>query len=353
MSVYKQPQSRYWLIELEVGGRRIRRSSRTRSKREARALEREWQNELASPHGAQTATVSEPVVTLGEALDRYTKTVLRPRNRPKAARTEGYLLDRIRRDLGADTLLPSLTAARIASFSDSLLREGKAPATVNRHLATLKALLRKAARDWGGLPQVPSIPLFKLRNQRYRWLTDAEEDRLLKASAGHLHDLLIFLLDTGARLSEATNLTWHDVELDRQPRGMVKFMVTKSGLPRSVPLTRRAEQLLARLRQCCPEGEQRVFLHRQTGPKNGQARKAKPFSRPHKAFYAACERAGVDNFRIHDARHTFASRLVMKGVPLLEVSKLLGHSSLAMTMRYAHLAPEAYDGAIARLDAAE
>ena len=82
----------------------------------------------------------------------------------------------------------------------------------------------------------------------------------------------------------------------------------------------------------------------------GSPRKAKPFSRPHKAFSAACERAGIADFRIHDARHTFASRLVMKGVPLLDVSKLLGHSSLAMTMRYAHLAPDAYDAAISKLE---
>ena len=84
------------------------------------------------------------------------------------------------------------------------------------------------------------------------------------ASAAHLRDLLIFLLDTGARLSEAAQLTWRDVKLDRKPRGMVKFMVTKSGLPRSVPLTKRVEQMLSRLKQCCPEGEARVFLHRQT-----------------------------------------------------------------------------------------
>jgi integrase len=200
---------------------------------------------------------------------------------------------------------------------------------------------------------VPSVPLFKLRNERYRWLTEEEEARLLMASADHLRDLLIFLLDTGARLNEATQLAWRDVQLDRQPRGSVKFMVTKSGLPRSVPLTRRVEQILRRLKKSCSQGEQRVFLHRQTGPKHGQSRKAKPFNRPHKAFYGACERAGISDFRIHDARHTFASRLVMKGVPLLEVSKLLGHSSLAMTMRYAHLAPAAYDAAIARLEAAE
>jgi integrase len=347
--VYKQPRSPYWLIELQVGGRRFRRSSKTTSKRKALALEWEWRKQLAAP----AVPESLPPMSLGMALDRYSQTVILPRNRPKNAARDKYLLDRIRRDLGEATLLSSITASRITDFTDGLLREGKAVATVNRHLAVLRAVLRKAVQDWGASAKVPSISFFKLQNERYRWLTGEEEARLLMASVSHLRDLLIFLLDTGARLSEATHLTWRDVQLDRQPRGIVKFMVTKSGLPRSVPLTRRVEQVLRRLKASCPAGEQRVFLLRQTGPKHGQPRKAKPFSRPHKAFYSACYRAGITDFRIHDARHTFASRLAMKGVPLLEVSKLLGHSSLRMTMRYAHLAPEAYDAAIAKLEAAE
>ena len=349
MPVYKQPRSPYWLIEVQIGGRRLRRSSKTTSKRKALAREWEWRKELSEP----AVPDSEPPMLLGEALDRYSQTVIQPRYRPKNAARDKYLLDRIRRDLGKDRLLPSINAAQIATFADGLLREGKAAATVNRHLAVIRAVLRKAARDWGALREVPPIALFKLRNERYRWLTEPEEARLMVASAGHLRDLLLFLLDTGARLSEATQLTWRDVQLDRQPRGIVKFMVTKSGLPRSVPLTRRVEQMLSRLKQSCPENEERVFLHRQTGPKQGQPRKAKPFNRPHKAFYSACERAGISDFHIHDARHTFASRLVMRGVPMLEVSKLLGHSSLRMTMRYAHLAPEAYDAAIAKLEAAD
>jgi integrase len=219
--VYKQPRSPYWLIEVHIGGRRFRRSSKTTSKRKAQALEWEWRQELSAP-AAQVPAAPEapPSMTLGETLDRYSDTVIRPRNRPKNAARDKYLLDRIRRDLGEGRLLSVITAAQIASFSDRLLREGKAPATVNRHLSTLSAALRKAGRDWGALAEVPSIPLIKLRNERYRWLPEEEEARLLMASAGHLRDLLIFLLDTGARLSEATHLTWQDVHLDRQPEGL-------------------------------------------------------------------------------------------------------------------------------------
>jgi integrase len=349
VSVYKQRKSPHWLIEVQVEGRRFRRSSKTTSKRKAQAIERTWRAELEAP-----APVNQsPPLVLDKALDRYLATLVRPRSRLHTIAAQKYLADRLRREFGPETLLSSITAARIASFSDRLIREGKALATANRYLSTLGAVLRKAHRDWGVLGEVPSISLFRLRNERYRWLTHGEEVRLLQASAPHLRDLLVFLLDTGARLSEATELTWVDVQLDRQPRGMVKFMMTKSGLPRSVPLTRRVEQLLRRLKDTCPEGQERVFLHRQTGPRKGIPRKAKPFNRPHRAFYAGCERAGLHGFRIHDARHTFASRLVMKGVPLLEVSKLLGHSSLKMTMRYAHLAPEAYDAAISKLEAAD
>jgi hypothetical protein len=128
--VYKQPRSRYWLIEIEIGGRRFRRSSKTTSKRKAKALEWEWRKELTTPVPPET----QPKMTLGETLDLYAGTVIQPRNRPKNATRDQYLLDRIRRDLGQDTLLPAISAAVIAKFADRLLREGKAPATINRPL---------------------------------------------------------------------------------------------------------------------------------------------------------------------------------------------------------------------------
>jgi hypothetical protein len=150
--VYKQPRSPYWLIELHIGGRRFRRSSKTTSKRKAQALEWEWRNELTTPAAPEQA---QPPMALGEALDRYVQTVIQPRNRPKNAVRDKYLLDRIRRDLGEGTLLPAIAAAQIASFSQHLLREGKAPATVNRHLAVLSAVLRRPRETGEDLLKCP------------------------------------------------------------------------------------------------------------------------------------------------------------------------------------------------------
>jgi integrase len=158
-------------------------------------------------------------------------------------------------------------------------------------------------------------------------------------------------MDTGARLGEAVRLQWEDVELRQEGRGVVRFLITKTRKPRSVPLTRRAEALLQRLLANRPGDHTRVFLIRTTGCKwRGTTPQAKPFRNPHGAWKTCANAAGLDDFRLHDLRHTYASRLVQRDVPLLTVSRLLGHASLKMTMRYAHLATANLDAAVAKLD---
>lgn len=122
-------------------------------------------------------------------------------------------------------------------------------------------------------------------------------------------------------------------------------MQTKSGKPRSVPLTNRVAEMLRELHLKRPEGLEHVFLYQ---PFFGG--EIVPYSQPHGAWKTACKRAGVTDIVMHDLRHTFASRLVSKGVSLLAVSNLLGHASIKMTQRYAHLAPGAFDDAIEVLD---
>ena len=113
-----------------------------------------------------------------------------------------------------------------------------------------------------------------------------------------------------------------------------------------VPLTARATKLLLRLRENRKDFNKPVFLYHAPGTPNPV-----PFKNPHGAWKTALRESGVDtSLRIHDLRHTFASRLVSKGVPIFDVSKLLGHKSITMTMRYAHLAPIAFESAIEKLD---
>lgn len=349
--IYKRETSPHWVIEFTFQGQRYRKSSGTSNKAKAEAVERRWRKELED-----YSLLGKPrEMTLGEALDRYIETVLKPKGKPRSVRSDQYGLEIIKRGLGEETRLLDLKAPAIADFRDGLIAQGKAPATVNRYLALLKAALRLAHLEWGALPCVPPIRLLRLNNARHRWLTEDEERRLLEVAAPHLRDLIVFLIDTGARRSEATGLTWRFVDLDRNGRGTVSFMDTKSGKPRSVPLTKRVREMLASWKTETTKPDDRVFLYRPMGRGDGQCKRPgtpRPFGFPYEPWKTALTRAGLEDVRLHDLRHTFASRLVMRGVPLVTVSKLLGHASIQMTMRYSHLSMDAYDDAIRALETA-
>ena len=344
MPVYKQQNSRNWLVEFVVENRRYRRSSGTTIKRTAEALERKWRQEV---HEGRFLGREPKPMTLGEAADRYYETVIATRpTRKKSKEAEAYALARVKQDLGEDTLLSALETPVLAEWRDRLLKEKKAPATVNRYLAILRAILNRAYSDWGALSEVPQVRLLPFRNQRDRVVTEEEEIRILRHSAPHLRPLVIFLLDTGARLSEALDVTWADVGLPESGRGRVRLMRTKSGRLRHIPLTRRLSDLLSSLKPEESKPREPVFLYKAPG-----AVEAVPFRNPTRAWKSALMRAAVDcTLRLHDLRHTFASRLVSRGVPLYDVSKLLGHQSISMTQRYAHLSPTTFDAAIQQLE---
>jgi integrase len=123
-------------------------------------------------------------------------------------------------------------------------------------------------------------------------------------------------------------------------------MKTKNGSPRRVPLTIRTKELLNFLKNETRELSQYVFLYRARGSLN-----AVPYKNPFGSWKTALRRSNIDqSLHLHDLRHTFASRLVSNGVPIYDVSKLLGHKSITMTMQYAHLAPAAFDTAIGTLE---
>jgi integrase len=341
MAVFKREGSPHWQIEFTFKGNKVRQSSGTAKKRDAEERERILRQELKE----QVLLGKVAEMSLGEAIDRYYDGVVIPKGNVNVAKRELYALNQLRQGLGANTPITKLSARVLADYKDSLLAAKKAPATVNRYLASIKAILNKAKAEWGTLAVVPTIKLLPLDNARHRWLTEDEEKKLLPACAPHLRDLVVFLMDTGARVGEAISLTWADVDLDRKPRAAVRFMETKSGKPRGGPLSTRVEEMLRRLKAECPEGESRVFLYRPVGRggvgDDGTKRgKAVPFNHPQGTWDTARKRVGLEDMNLHDLRHTFASHLVMRGVPLLTVSKLLGHHSIQMTMRYAHLAPD-------------
>lgn len=208
-----------------------------------------------------------------------------------------------------------------------LLYPGGKPATLNRQVYTpVSAILRHAARRALCAPRILERP--REPKARIRWLTPAEAGRLVAAAGGHLKPLLTFLLYTGARLSEALYLDWRDVDL---ARAEVRFVATKNGTARGVPLHGEALTALANL------AHRRGAVFRRPDGKP-YARKASAGGGQIKTgFAAACRRAGIADFRPHDCRHTFATWHYAANRDLARLMELCGWRSERMALRYAHL----------------
>lgn len=204
------------------------------------------------------------------------------------------------------------------------------PATVNRELSDLKHMFTKA-EEWGLIPDsllktARKVKPFKLNNSRLRFLSVSESVTLIKACGRGLREIVTFALNTGCRRSEIYSLTWEHVDLKH---GFIRIAESKNGEARDIPINSTLavmfKGIVRRIDSPC------VFVNPETGTRYQDIKRS---------FATACRKIAVMDFRFHDLRHTFASHLVMAGVDLTTVSRLMGHKSLAMTLRYAHLAPD-------------
>jgi len=212
------------------------------------------------------------------------------------------------------------------------------PATVNRECAFLKRVYSLAIRD-GKTERNPVAKLKMLREPsgRVRYLTDEEEGRLMAALPSEAErQRVTVLLQTGLRKSEFLGLRWKDADLRA---GVLTIARAKNGEARHVPMTSDVRSIFSRLPRPL-DGSALVFPNT-VGTRDYRWAK--------KAFQAAVRTAQIDDFRFHDLRHTFASRLAMEAVDLLAIKDLGGWKSLAMVQRYAHLSPAHRREAIERL----
>jgi integrase len=211
-------------------------------------------------------------------------------------------------------------------------------ATVNRELAFLKHVYNVAMRD-GKTERNPfaRIKLLREPSGRVRYLTDDEEPRLLKALATEEdRQRLLVLLQTGLRKSEFLGVRWRDVDFKA---GVLTIPRSKNGERRHVPMTSSVRSILARQPRSL-DGAALVFPNSVGGHDRRWAEKA---------FPEAVTAARIEDFRLHDTRHAFASRLAMEGVDLLTIKELGGWRTLSMVSRYAHLSPSHRSQAIERL----
>jgi integrase len=273
--------------------------------------------------------------------------------------------------------MDSLTETDIERWRRGALAAGNQKSTVNRAWQRLRAVLGKA-HERGLIGPPPKVRRFKLdRRGRVRYLTPDERARLLTALdereqrrreerarmidwqrargldelaphgtyTDHLKPLTLLVLNSGLRRGEALGLTWGAIDLVRE-QIHVEAATSKSGQSRDIPMTAEARKVLGAWRNQRAPTDPRTYLFTLPDGKRLQ-------SIGHKTWGEVMAAARIKDFRFHDLRHDYASRLVMADVDLYSVSKLLGHSDVSMTQRYAHLAPDYLKSAVRKLDSAE
>ncbi len=210
--------------------------------------------------------------------------------------------------------------------------------TKAKHLALMKAIMRAAERDWKWIERGPVIKVPQERGKRVRWLEPHEAVRLINECSEPLKSIVVFALATGLRRSNIVDLQWQDVDLQRKV-AWIHPEESKSGQAIGVALNDTACRLL---RDQIGNHKKWVFVHQKSstksdGTKSAEVRKMRVDGNT--AWRLALKRTGIDNFRFHDLRHTWASWLVQAGVPLTVLQEMGGWESIEMVQRYAHLAP--------------
>lgn len=317
MSLYKRKDSSQWWVKISFNGRRIQKSTGTEDKQAAQ----EYHDRLKTELWEQVRLGVKPGYLWQDAVLRWLKETEHKASRIHDLKhlrwldqhLKGLRLDEINRDL-----LDKITQLR--------LENGVSNGSVNRMLAVTRSILRKASIEWEWLDKPPKVRLLPEPNRRIRWITREQADCLLSELPIHLKAMARFSLETGLRQANVTGLQWTQVDLTRRC-AWIHPDQAKARRAIAVPLSKFAVVILRE-----QMGKHEKFVFSYGGKRITQVNT--------KAWRQALSRAGIENFRWHDLRHTWASWHVQAGTPLHVLQELGGWESVEMVRRYAHLSSE-------------
>ncbi|MGE0190284.1 MAG: tyrosine-type recombinase/integrase [Steroidobacteraceae bacterium] len=336
MGIVKRGNSQYWYIQFQFQGHTYIRSAKTTEKRVAEQMEREWKRELH----ARTYLGQKDRITIKAAVEQFLASRMgTPGHHPLSVNSVAlFRLFRVNR------FLDEITSIDLEKVKRDREAEGVQPATI-RHLFNLIRGAWKHARRLGYQVSQFEFPAVKAGKHRLRYLTGDEENRLvaelnprrvikcLPAYENRLpemvsqmwdaHDLVILLLDTGARYSEIAGLEWRQVILESREIHLWRTKVQNESV---LYMTDRVFEVLNRRTRSTNTSP--YLFQNKAGGRRGYT------SQP---IRKALKRAGITGCSIHTLRHTHASRLIQNGMSVYEVKEVLGHSDIKTTMRYAHL----------------
>jgi integrase len=319
MSLYKRNDSPRWWVKISHGGRTIQRSTGTEDKAQAQ----EYHDKLKVSLWEQQRLGVKPRRAWKEAVVRWLAETSEKASHDGDI-TKLRWLDAF---LGA-LMLDEITLDVIDRVKSERLKT-VSKSTVNRYLAVVRSILLRARDEWEWIDKAPKVKLFREPPGRERSITVGQAEALLRELPAHQRDVVLFTLATGLRQSNVLRLEWSHVNLE-SGHAWVDADQSKNRRPIAVPLNLKALEVLRRQIGKHPA---RVFTYA-----------GRPLDRANThAWQRALKRAGIENFRWHDLRHTWATWHRQSGTPTHELQRLGGWRSSVMVERYAHLAPDHLD----------
>ena len=278
-----------------------------------------------------------------ELAEKYTAWM---QGRHESADSKAYRINQLKAYFG---ILPlrKFTTLLLTEYQTSLINKKLAPASVNKNISILKAMIKMAVQ-WDMAPEITLKNVLKVKqleenNARLRYLEDAAEcQKLIDACDKHLKPIVITALNSGMRRGEILSLRW-DKNIDLK-NGLILLEKTKTKRRREIPINKTLRETLESLYHGTKETPRRIdvlWVFHDNG---------RPYKSVKRSFNSALRKANIRDFVFHDLRHCFASHLIMAGIDITTVSKLLGHQNIKMTLRYAHLAPAHLAKAVDVLD---
>lgn len=341
--LFRQKKSPFWWICIIYKGKRYRFSTKTESREKAEAILAETMLKLYKGRATeQIQTKKENPqkkdITLREFFFEHYYRYCEGIN--QYPRGKKYIFDMIP-EWFKDLKVKNISLRDAELLQGELVKRGYKAQTVNRIMNLVKHCFTKLV-DWEMVEESKLKMIRKVKNlkttSRLRYLTEEEIERFLQACDKKIYPIVLTALHTGMRRGEIFNLKWDNVDLKN---GLILLERTKNGERREIPMSETLKTLFRKLFTERRLDTDYVFANQKTGKRYVDIKRS---------FTSACKKAGIRDFHFHDLRHTFASQLVMRGVDIKTVQELLGHKTITMTLRYAHLSASHMKEAVKALD---
>jgi integrase len=324
MGLYKRGE--VWWYTIMRNGERKQASTGQTNKKAAALI---FAEAVSGAQETKEVVEANPVVvdhSFDEFKKRYMETYSKHNKAQSSFVRDEYSFKQLDKSFSGLSL-KEITPDRISEHKDRRMSEGATLGTLAKELQLLKSALNLAMREWKWIKETPfvDVKIEVPKNQIERYLTPEEETRLLSKCPDWLKEIVLFAINTGMRRNEILTLKWPQVDLDRR---VITLLVTKNKEKRGVPMNATVHAILTS-KVTKRKNSGYVFPSEagtQIGPNNME-----------RAFRKARKEAGLTDVRIHDLRHTAASRMAQAGIDLYKVGTILGHNDVRMTKRYAHL----------------